>query len=406
MSTPRHSTSWFKWLLLGALVLALAAGLYRAVQKKQTQKASANAAAQALQVDPVYELSAADVTEVASLNLTQTVSVSGSLQAIQTASVKARAAGELRDLTKREGDAVVEGEVLARIDSTESEARVRQAARQADAARTQVDIARRALENNQALVRQGFISATALETSTANLRSAEATHEAAMAALDIARKGLADTTLRSPLTGQVSARMAQNGERVGVDVRIMEVIDLSSFELEAAIAPSDAVAVRVGQPAVVQLEGLRESVQAKVLRINPSVQAGSRSVLVYLRVPAQPGMRQGLFAQGNIETGQLTGLAVPLSAVRNDKPQPYVQVLQDGAVRHVQLKPGPLGLLNGETMRLVEGLPAGTVVLRAQAGLIREGTSVRMGAIPTSATKAVSGAAGATDAPGSKANAN
>lgn len=403
MSTPRPSTSWLKWLLLCAVVIALAGGLYRAIQKKQAQQEIAITAAQALQVDPVYELSAADVTEVATLNLEQTVAVSGSLQAIQTATVKARIAGELQGLSKREGDTVVKGEVLARIDSTESEARVRQAARQADAAQTQVDIARRALDNNQALVRQGFISATALETSTANLRSAEATHQAAMAALDIARKGLADTTLRSPLTGQVSARLAQNGERVGVDVRILDVVDLSSFELAAAIAPADAVAVRVGQPTSVQVEGLGEPLQGAVLRINPSVQAGSRSVLVYLRVPAQPGMRQGLFAQGNISTGQFTALAVPLSAVRNDKPQPYVQVLQDGKVQHVTLQAGPLGVLNGEPMRVVEGLSAGTVVLRAQAGLIREGTAVRAGTVEAGAPPAASGG---VPAPGATANVN
>lgn len=401
MSTPRHRASWFKWLLLAALVLALAGGLYRAIQAKQSKQATAIAAAQALQVAPVYELSEDDVTQVASLDLTQTIAVSGSLQAIQTATVKARVAGELRDLTKREGDSVVAGEVLARVDSTDSESRVRQAARQADAAQAQVDIARRALDNNQALVRQGFISVTALETSTANLRSAEANHQAAMAALDIARKALADTTLRSPLTGQVSARMAQNGERVGVDLRILEVVDLSSFELAAAIAPADAVAVRVGQPATVKIEGLSEPLQATVLRINPSVQAGSRSVLVYLRVPAQPGMRQGLFAQGSIRTGQLTALALPLSAVRNDKPQPYVQVLREGQIRHVPLQPGAQAELNGKPMRVVEGLPAGTVVLRAQAGLIREGTSVRVGAAEAG-TASVS--SGAPSAPGAAAS--
>ena len=401
MSTPRVRASWFKWLLLTALVLALAGGLYRAIQKKQSKQEIAIAAAQALQVTPVYELSDDDVTQVASLTLTQTVAVSGSLQAIQTATVKARVAGELRDLTKREGDTVVAGEVLARVDSTDSESRVRQAARQADAAQAQVDIARRALDNNQALMRQGFISGTALETSTANLRSAEANHQAAMAALDIARKALADTTLRSPLTGQVSARMAQNGERVGVDVRILDVVDLSSFELAAAIAPAHAVAVRVGQPATVKIEGLSEPLQATVLRINPSVQAGSRSVLVYLRVPAQPGMRQGLFAQGSIDTGQLTALALPLSAVRNDKPQPYVQMLRDGQVRHVPLQPGAQAVLNGEPMRVVEGLPAGTVVLRAQAGLIREGTSVRVGAAEAGTA---SDSQGKTNAPGAAAN--
>lgn len=377
-----------QWWLLLALVLALGAGLYRAIDKKRTHQAEAMAAAEALQAAPVYELTPADVFTLQELPLRQTVAVSGSLQAVQTAAIKARVAGEVQGLEKREGDAVQAGEVVARIDSTEAEARVRQAARQADAAKAQVDIARRAAENNQALVRQGFISATALETSSANLASAQANHEAALAALDIARKALGDTALRSPISGQVSARPVQNGERVGVDARVLEVVDLSAFELMAAIAPADAVPVQPGQSAQLRIEGLAQPVQATVARINPSVQSGSRSVLVYLKVPAQAGMRQGLFAQGSIEVGQANALAVPVSAVRNDKPKPYLQVLDEGRVVHLPAAPGALGQHNGEPMQQVTGLKAGTVVLRSQAGAIREGTEVRLagaGAAPATA---------------------
>ena len=120
---------------------------------------------------------------------------------MQTALVKAKVAGEISGLNKREGDTVAAGEVLARIDSTEAQARVRQAEQQAQAAQAQVTIARRTQENNQSLVKQGFISATALDTSGANLAAAEANHQAALAARDIARKSLADTTLKAPLVG-------------------------------------------------------------------------------------------------------------------------------------------------------------------------------------------------------------
>jgi hypothetical protein len=120
-----------------------------------------------------------------------------------------------------------------------------------------------------------------------------------------------------------------------------------------------------------------------VARINPSVQAGSRSVLIYLRVPAAAGMRQGLFAQGEIVTGRLNAPAVPLSAVRNDKPQPYLQVVQGGKVAHVPVTVERQGVLNGEPMLIVDGVkaaPVGTQLLRAQAGLIREGTEVQLAA--------------------------
>jgi RND family efflux transporter MFP subunit len=248
---------------------------------------------------------------------------------------------------------------------------VRQAEQQAKSAQAQVAIARRTQDNNQSLVKQGFISATALETSNSNLAAAEANHQATVAALDIARKALGDTTLRSPLSGQVSARLVQNGERVGVDARVLEVVDLSGFELEAALAPADAMAVTTGQKATLTVEGLAQPLQATVARINPSVQAGSRSVLVYLRVPAVAGMRQGLFAQGQIVTGRINAPAVPLSAVRNDKPEPYIQVLQGGKITHVPVVLGRQGLLNGEPMLVMDGVPAapvGAQLLRVQPG--------------------------------------
>lgn len=383
MNAPASRSGWIKWLLLALLVIAIALGVARALSKRKAQNEAATAAAVAAQKAPVYELPPQDVATVEALELAQSVGVSGSLRALQTAAIKARVAGEVQGIGKREGDAVKEGEVVARIDSTEAQARVRQAEQQAKSALAQVAIARRAQDNNQSLVQQGFISATALETSTNNLAAAEANHQAAVAALDIARKALGDTTLRAPLSGQVSARLVQNGERVGVDARILEVVDLSGFELEAALAPADAARVAVGQKARLKIEGLDKPVDATVARINPSVQAGSRSVLVYLRLPAAAGMRQGLFAQGEIVTGQIQALAVPLSAVRNDKPQPYIQVIQSGRIAHVPVPLGRQGQHGGEAMLVVDGVtaaPAGTQLLRVQAGLIREGTEVKLAA--------------------------
>ncbi len=393
---PSSRSSWLKWLLLAALVVALALGVARALNKRKTQQAAAQTAALALQQPAVYQLAAADLVAVKDLDITQTATLSGSLQAVQTATVKARMAGEISGLNKRAGESVEAGEVLARIDSTEAQARVRQAEQQAQAALAQVTIARRTQENNQSLVKQGFISATALDTSSANLAAAEANHQAALAARDIARKSLGDTTLKAPLSGQVAARLVQNGERVGVDARVYELVDLSAFELEAALTPAQAAAVQPGQKALLQIEGLPLPVEGSVSRINPSVQAGSRSVLVYLKLPASAGMRQGLFAQGSIVTGQLKGPTVPLSSVRNDKPQPYLQVVKNGKIAHVVVKLDHQGTLDNEPMLLLSasdaadatGLKLGDQVLRVQAGLIREGEAVQLPGLAASSATA------------------
>jgi len=327
------------------------------------------------------------------------VALSGSLRALQTAVIKARTAGELQGLTKREGDAVRAGETVAQIDNTEAQARLRQAEQQAQSAQAQVAIAQRGFDNNQALVRQGFISNTALDTSSANLAAAQANHQAALAARDIARKALGDTVLKSPLSGQVSARLVQNGERVALDARVLEVVDLSTFELEAALAPADAAAVRVGQVARLQVEGQSKPVAATVARINPSVQPGSRSVLIYLRVAAAPGMRQGLFAQGAVVIGRLDAPAVPLSSVRNDKPTPYLQLVREGKIVHLPITLAQQAQQDSEPMVMLDGAPGappGTPVLRVQAGLIREGTAVSLAAGAPAAAPGAAPAAPAT----------
>jgi RND family efflux transporter MFP subunit len=307
--------------------------------------------------------------------------VSGTLKASQMAMVKARVAGELMDLVVREGDKVQAGQVIARIDPTEFQARERQAKQQADAAMAQVDIAQKQFDNNQALVAQGFISQTALQNSTATLNGAKATHMAAMAALDVTRKALEDTTIRSPISGQIAQRLAQPGERVALDGRVVEVVNLAQLELEAALPAADASLVRPGMKAQMKIEGMDDPVTAKVLRISPTAQAASRSVLVYLGIEGQEGLRQGLFTEGTLGTRSIQALAVPLSSVRTDKPQPYVQVLEADQVRHVTVQPGTRTekTLNNITLTWVEvqGLSEGAQVLSASAGSVREGTQVK-----------------------------
>lgn len=317
-----------KWVVLAAVLLALLLGLGKAWQARKTQQTQAAQALAKLQTPTVFELAAQDVVRVATRTLVQAVDVSGALRAVQSAVVKAKVAGELSGLLVREGDAVTAGQVLARIDPTDANTRVQQADQQAQAAAAQLAIAQRQLDNNQALVNQGFISKTALDTSLANLDAAQANHRAALAAVTLARKALTDTVVRSPLAGQVASRTVQNGERVGVDARLLEVVDVSRLELEAAVAPAQAGLLRVGQAATLTVEGLAEPVVARVVRISPAAQTGSRSVLVYLALAGAPGLRHGLFAQGSVAVGEHTGPALPASSVRNDKPQPYVQLLQ------------------------------------------------------------------------------
>ena len=369
--------TWLKWALAALVLCALALGVWQVLPSKKAREATV--ASQATQrTQTVVELAAGDIVQVKTRELAQGVPIAGALKAVNTALVKARVAGELLGLTVREGDAVKAGQIIARIDSTEYQARVRQAQQQAQAAAAQVDIARRQFENNRSLVAQGFISKTALESSTASLAAAEATYQAAQANADIAAKAVGDTVMRAPLSGVVSQRLAQPGERVAVEGRIVEIVDLSQLELEAALSAGESLSVRVGQTAQLQIEGSAQRLNARVVRINPSAVAGSRAVLVYLAVDATPGLRQGLFAQGTLGTQRTLALVVPLSAVRTDKPQPYVQLINQQQVVHQRVKLGARGEVNGQAMVAIEGLAENATVIAGTVGVLREGSALKL----------------------------
>jgi RND family efflux transporter MFP subunit len=374
------SRKW-KWLLAVLVLVLVAAAAYRTIVARRAQQvAAAGLAAQ--RAAPVVELAAGDVVRAEVRELQRGLPVSGSLKAVQSAFVKARIPGELQGLAVREGDTVKAGQVVAQVDVVEGRARMRQAQEQADAARAQIDIAERQFNNNKALVDQGFISKSSLDTSLNNLTAAQANHKAAVAAVDVTRKAVEDAVMRAPISGVVSQRLAQPGERVAVDARVIEIVDLSRLELEANLSAADSVDVRVGQDALLQVEGSARAIPARVARINPSAQAGSRSVLAYLVLADTTGLRQGLFAQGTVATGRVSALGVPLAAVRTDKPSPYVQVVENGKVAHKGVNLGERGEAEKESWVAVEGLQAGASVLRGHVGALREGTAVKFTGAP------------------------
>ena len=377
-------------IVIALIVLALAIGIWRALSAKRTQQLAATDAAQ---LQAQIELSNNDVFTAEIREITQGLAVSGTVKALNYAVIKARVAGELKEIKVREGDSVSAGQVLARIDPVEYQRRFEQAQEQASAAKSQMEIAQRQWDTNKALVDQGFISKTALDNSLASFQGAVASHKAAIAGADVARKSLDDSVLRAPFSGVIAVRAAQLGERVGIDAKVLEMVDLRQLEVEAPLSPSDSLDIKMGQIARLQIEDRAELVTARVTRMSPSAQAGSRSVLVYLTLDKPAGLRHGLFAKGTLGLMNSQVMAVPLTSVRTDHPSPYVQILEkvgeDMRVRHQTVETGIRGNdasgKDSQDWVAVKGLTTGSIVLKGQVGAMREGMTVRLTASnPTS----------------------
>ena len=384
----------YRNLLVGLAAVAIVMGLgLRQWQQRATKKAepAASAPVASAPAPAALELGDDDTVTASVTELAQGVDVSGTVKAVNSAYVKARQPADILSVAVREGDAVRAGQVLAQQDPTEFDLRLRQAEQQAQAARAQLDIAQRTQTNNKALVAQGFISPTALEASTSNEAAALATLNAAQAAVDLARKAKADLTLRAPISGQISQRLAQPGERAAVDARILEIVDLSRLEIEVALAPEDVAALKVGRPARLKVDGLSQEMRGRVARINPAAQAGSRTVSVYVALDPHPALRQGLFARGRVELDRKRVLTVPTTAVRVDRARPYVLVLEGSRVVERPVDLGLRGDVAGvESVQVIQGLAEGARVLTGRVGAVTDGTLWR--SKPAAASAAASAA--------------
>ncbi|MDO9234598.1 MAG: efflux RND transporter periplasmic adaptor subunit [Aquabacterium sp.] len=369
-----------KWIALAVGLTVLGGSIGRAIMNRKAQQGELAQSAATVQSE-VMVLGPNDAIKVSSQPFSRTLPVSGSLTAQRSAIVKAKVAAELLTLLVREGDKVTAGQVIGQLDAQEFNTRLQQASQQAASAKAQWQIAQQTLDNNQALVKQGFISRNALDTSLSNAAATRATFDAAQAAVDLAAKSLKDTVVRAPINGLISQRFVQAGERVGIDARIVEVVDLSTLELQAPLSQQDVTQIKIGATATLHIDGIEPGLQARVARINPSATADTRAVMVYLSLTANPALRQGLYAQGQITLDKRDVLAIPSSAVTKDSGQDQVLRITKGKVLKAKVTLGPqagTGSDGKPLLEVIDGLQLGDHIARNASGTMREGQAVRL----------------------------
>ena len=338
-----------------------------------------NQAAEPLAREQALEFLPSDILVLAPQTLERSLPLTGTLTPLNETTVKAKVAGELVEVSVREGENVRRGQVLARIDTTELEARA--AAKRADveATRAQLVLAEKNRATQKTLLEKNFISQSAFDSTQSTYDVARARLGAAEADLAVARKALGDAVLSAPISGIVSQRLAQPGERVPVDARILTIVDLSRLQLEAAVPASEIGRVKVGQPVSFRVDGFgAREFAGRIERINPSTIAGSRSINVYAVIDNPEGtLRGGLFAQGGLTLERVEGaLVIPAAALREELGQRFVYLLADGVVRKRQVKAGPAD--QAGRVQVLAGLERGDRVVTSDLGALREGAPARL----------------------------
>ncbi|MFM0113414.1 efflux RND transporter periplasmic adaptor subunit [Paraburkholderia nemoris] len=361
--------------VVAVVILAIAIG--HAIRKRNGAVAAAVEAPSS-----VVEFAPNDLTTVSRRTLSETLPLTGSLRAVTQAAVKSKVAGSALNVMVREGDPVKTGQILAKIDARDYVARAEQTRGQMAAMAGQLDIAKQTLDNNRVLVEKGFISKNAFDTAQSQYQIARANLDAAKAALASSNLSLDDTVVRSPLDGQIASRSVEPGEKVAVDTKLFDVVDLRTLELEAPVPVGEIGRVRIGQPIQIAFDGIDAPIQGAITRINPAAQAGSRSIMVYVQVANPAGtLRVGMFGTGTISVGSRQNvLVVPATAIRTDGTRHSVYALVDGKLVEQLVQTGATGNADGDTWtEIVDGpLALGQQIVKNNLGSLRIGSTVHV----------------------------
>jgi RND family efflux transporter MFP subunit len=235
--------------------------------------------------------------------------IAGTVRSANVSPLSARVVGNVVRVHVAEGDRVKRGQLLVEIDSREGQAQAGAAASSVAAARANATNAETTWQRYAALRARSSVSQQELDDVKARRDAARAELERTRAMADQARTFLDDSAVRSPVDGIVTARLVDPGAQATPGMPLVVVEDSAQFRVEVMVP--EHLVVRAGDP--VRLEWSGGSRQSVVTRVQPNVDASTRSSLVQINVG--DALRSGTFVHVHFRSGDHAALVVPPGAI-------------------------------------------------------------------------------------------
>ncbi|GKW48179.1 efflux RND transporter periplasmic adaptor subunit [Halomonas sp. NCCP-2165] len=263
--------------------------------------------------------------------------LTGRVRAAERSTLSFELPGRLARLEVEAGDRIRAGEPLARLEDERYRLVAEQRRAELREAEALLEEKRQDYRRHARLAERDYVSATRLDSVRAALASAESRQASAAAALALAERDLALTTLTAPFDGSVGARRAEPGERVTANQPILEVIsDRQGFEVETRVPETLVGALAVGSRHVVTLPALGDRELVATLRhLGTQPRSSNDYPLILSLASPPPGLRSGMTAQVALTPRRAdaeAGLPVPLTAlVYDDNGAAHVLRIEDQA---------------------------------------------------------------------------
>ncbi|MDP3938019.1 MAG: efflux RND transporter periplasmic adaptor subunit [Deltaproteobacteria bacterium] len=362
------------WLVTSIVIVALLVA-YRVNSMRQGTTRGADAISQAVPVE---------TATVTVGNLDELARLTGNIEPIQSVQVIARVRGRIAEIHKSIGDQVSAGEALALIDPVDYGLDVKRLEGILAQARASFEQSERDAARSQKLFKDNVISTQALQAALSGEKVSAGRVKEAEAALELARRRLADTGVTSPIDGTVSQRYIDVGTMVETQimgsrqaVAIYEVQNLARVKLTVGITENDLPRVKEGQRAIVSLRALPgRTFEGVLTHFSPSLAEGTRRAEAEIEIEnPEHVLKPGMFATANLVLERHEGVTlIPKAAVVDREGKVVVFVVEDAKAR---MTPVSLGGADDLNAIVASGLEPGARLIVQGQTVVEDGTPVR-----------------------------
>ncbi len=317
----------------------------------------------------------AQIVEARLIEIPLDESAVGTIRAVHETAVASKLLAKVVQVNVTAGQHVKAGDVLARLDDTDLQAKLKQAEAELESARAtqaqakiEYDRIKELHDGGQAAQIEFDRASTALKSAEAGVDRAEQAQREAEAVLDYA-------TIKAPITGIVVDKQVEEGDTAQPGEVLLTLYDPTRMQLVARVRESLAHRLNVGQSVDVRVDALRKTCQGTVSEIVPEAESASRSFSVKVTGPCPTGVYSGMFGRMYIPLGTQQVLVIPQAAIRHVGQLDLIDVVVSRSGKDVrQRRVVELGKTIDDSIEVLAGLAPGERVAVPAAGELTTST--------------------------------
>lgn len=278
------------------------------------------------------------------------------------APVLARVAGEVVELYVEEGDRVVEGQALARLDG--ERLRLEMLAAKAD-----LEKARGEFERYTDLNSRGLVSEAMYEGLRYDVAELQASYE-------LRKLDYEYSTIRATIPGVVSERRIKLGETLAQGTEAFRITDTGELIAYLQIPQDELGKITGKHPAVLTVDSVPGRIfDAEIIRISPTIDVSNGTFRATAFIDNSDGsLAPGMFARFRVNYEKhAAALTIPVAALLDDEDDATVYVVHEGAATR---RPIRTGIVSGDVVEVLDGLAETDQIVVVGQGSVREGSKV------------------------------